>query len=243
MRILFLNPNTSPHITELLVRAAQANAGEGTEIIGATARFGARYIGSRAAAAVAAHAALDAFADEAALRMPDAVVLACFGDPGLAALREIAECPVVGLAEASILAATEMGERFAIVTGGSRWKPMLEELVASMQLTPRLAAVEALPLTGAAMAAEPEQALDLISAGVRRVAERGAEVVILGGAGMAGLASRLPGRVAVPLIDCVDAAVRAAEAAAAAPHPDGKGGRGATTESTGLSPGLAALLP
>ena len=66
---------------------------------------------------------------------------------------------------------------------------MLEELVASMQLTPRLAAVEALPLTGASMAAEPERALDLIADGVRRVTERSAEVVILGGAGMAGLRS------------------------------------------------------
>jgi allantoin racemase len=77
---------------------------------------------------------------------------------------------------------------------------------------------------------------------VRRVAERGADVVILGGAGMAGLALRLAGRVPVPLVDCVDAAVRAAEAAAAAPHSDEPSRPSATTESTGLSPGLAALL-
>ena len=60
----------------------------------------------------------------------DAVVLACFGDPGLAALKEIAKVPVVGMADASILQACAMGNRFSIVTGGERWKSMLEEFVA-----------------------------------------------------------------------------------------------------------------
>ena len=65
-------------------------------------------------------------------------MLACFGDPGLAALKEVSTVPVVGMADASILQACAIGKRFSIVTGGERWKPMLEEFVG--EPGPRLAA-------------------------------------------------------------------------------------------------------
>ena len=90
MRLLFINPNTSAHLTELGARVARSVARPETEIAPATGRFGARYIASRAAAAVAAYAVLDIYAREG--RNADAVVIACFGDPGLFALRELARC-------------------------------------------------------------------------------------------------------------------------------------------------------
>ena len=62
-------------------------------------------------------------------------MLACFGDPGLAALKEISQVPVVGMADASILQACALGNRFSIVTGGERWKSMLEEFVAGHGLS------------------------------------------------------------------------------------------------------------
>lgn len=67
------------------------------------------------------------------------MVLACFGDPGLAALKEVSPVPVVGMADASILqACAGIGNRFSIVTGGRRWQSMLEEFVANRR--PLLAA-------------------------------------------------------------------------------------------------------
>jgi TPP-dependent pyruvate/acetoin dehydrogenase alpha subunit len=64
MRLLFINPNTSAHLTELGARVARGVARPETEIVPATGRFGARYITSRAAAAIAGHAVLDTYARE-----------------------------------------------------------------------------------------------------------------------------------------------------------------------------------
>jgi Asp/Glu/hydantoin racemase len=77
MRLLFINPNTSAHLTDLGTRVARKVAHPETEIIPATGRFGARYIATRATAAIAGHAALDVFARQE--KGADVVLLACFG--------------------------------------------------------------------------------------------------------------------------------------------------------------------
>lgn len=244
MRLLVVNPNTLSSMSDLVAATAAAIAGPGVEIRIATGRFGPRYVGSRAAAAIASHAALDAFAEHGA--DCDAVLLACFGDPGLNALREIASVPVTGLAEASCHLACQFGRRFSIVTGGERWGPMLGEFVAGLGLSSRLASVRTVAPTGAAIAADPEGSLALLGeACCRTVAEDGAEVVILGGAGLAGLAERLAPRVPVPVLCSVEAGVRAALAAAGCRPRKAAAGSFAPTppvESTGLSPALARLL-
>lgn len=209
-KLLLINPNTSASITDLVVAAAKRFAAPGTEIAGATGRFGARYIMTRAASAIASHAALDAYAARGGAA--DAIVLACFGDPGLMALKEVAPQPVVGLAEASCLEAASAGKRFAIVTGGASWKPMLEEFVASMGLADRLATVFTVEKSGAEIAADPDGALRTLREAVTACATtHGADAVILGGAGLAGLAERLTGSVSVPVIDSVAAGVKLAE--------------------------------
>src|SRR5436190_11396013 len=118
---------------------AETIGSDGAIFVPVTGRFGAAYISSRAAAAIAAHAALDALAEHA--HDCDAVYLACFGDPGLAALKEVSPVPVVGMAEASCIEAARAGRRFGIVTGGALWKPMLEEFVATLGLSQQLAGI------------------------------------------------------------------------------------------------------
>src|SRR5436190_13688792 len=162
MRLLFINPNTSAHLTELGARVARKVALPGTEIIPATGRFGARYIASRAAAAIAGHAVLDIYAREG--KGADAAIIACFGDPGLFALRELAPVPVVGMAEASCHLASTLGRKFSIVTGGHRWGPMLEEFVAAIGLAANLASVRTVAPSGGEVAADPERALETLAA-------------------------------------------------------------------------------
>ena len=99
MRLLLINTNTSQAITDMLVAATRQIVGPGVDVAGATARFGGRYIATRATYAIAAHAALDAYAEHG--EGADAVILACFGDPGLLALREIATVPVIVLVKES----------------------------------------------------------------------------------------------------------------------------------------------
>lgn len=214
MKILLINPNTTVAVTEKVLSAARGVVSPGTELIGATGRFGAAYVASRSAYAIAGHAALDAWAQASEQHDFDAVLLACFGDPGLDALRELCAVPVVGMADASIRLAAGEGKRFGIVTGGERWGPMLREFVAVRGLTGQLASVQTVAPTGGDIARDPEGALELLAQACRKAADVGAETVILGGAGLAGLAARISDRVPVPLIGSTEASVRIAEAAA-----------------------------
>lgn len=143
-RLLVVNPNTSASVTDLLQRRLQAQAAQadaGLQVKTVTARFGAPYVACEASYAVAQHAVLDAWA--AALAhgdRPDAVLIGCFGDPGLFALRSGAGVPVSGLAEAAFAAAARHG-RFAVVTGGAAWAPMLERLAQALGRTAELAEI------------------------------------------------------------------------------------------------------
>jgi allantoin racemase len=244
MKLLFINPNTSAHLTDMGARIARSVARPDTEIVPATGRFGARYITTRAAAAIAGHAALDCYAREG--QGADAVLIACFGDPGLFALRELASVPVIGMAEASCHMAATLGRKFSIVTGGLAWGPMLEEFVAAIGLSTNLASVRTVTATGADIAADPEKALaGLTQTCKAAVNEDGAEAIILGGLGLAGIASRIAADVPVPLIDNVVAAVRMAEAAASLGVVKARAGSFAPkdpVETLGLSAELAALL-
>ena len=108
-RILLLNPNTNKAMTAAMRAQAATHLPPEAELTTVTGSFGFPVVATRVAYAVASHAALDAYARRES--DPDVVLLSCFGDPGLEALRELAPCPVVGLAEASIRAA----DRFAAV--------------------------------------------------------------------------------------------------------------------------------
>ena len=244
MRLLLINPNTTESITELVAARARDLVGPDIEIRAVTGAFGARYIASRAAAAIAAHAALDALAREH--QGCDAVLLACFGDPGLAALKELSPVPVVGMAEAACHLACLFGRQFSIVTGGERWGAMLHEFVAGQGLSARLASVRTVAPTGAEIAVDPERALATLAESCRACAEEdGAEAVILGGAGLAGLAGRIAGGVPVPVICSLEAGLRATIAAAEFGVTKARTGSLAQTPAvaaTGLSDALAAML-
>jgi allantoin racemase len=212
LRVLMINPNTSAAVTEMLAARVREVVGRSATIVPVTARFGARYIASRAAAVIAGHAALDALAEHVA--NCDAVYLACFGDPGLAGLKEISPVPVVGMAEAALQSACALGDRFAIVTGGALWGPMLKELVVGLGLTDRLAAIRTVALSGDEIARDPDLALnDIATACDACATEDGADVVILGGAALCGVADRIRAAVPVPLICSVEAGSQAVVAA------------------------------
>jgi Asp/Glu/hydantoin racemase len=207
--LLVINPNTSTSVTALLRDAVQAEAGSGVNVQAYTARFGAPYISSEASYAVANHTVLDTWAFARAQGVaPQAVLIGCFGDPGLFALREGAGVPVSGLAEAAFNAAAKHG-RFAIVTGGERWKPMLERLAGALGQGAALAGVHTVAPTGAQLAADPVGARALLADACREAAQRfGADAVILGGAGLAGMGADIAASVPVPLIDSVQAGAR-----------------------------------
>jgi allantoin racemase len=213
-RLLLINPNTSANITALLMQEGEALLAPDTEITAVTAAEGVPYIASREDLARAGPAALAAFRDASACQDFDAVLLGCFGDPGLIAIRQAASCPVVTLVEASCTMAATLGGRFSVVTGGTAWIAILRELVDSLGYGPRVASIRAISTTGYDIAAVPEAALGSLADEIAASVAEGAEAVVIGGAGLAGLARRLASRSPVPLIDSVAAGVCQAQALA-----------------------------
>jgi allantoin racemase len=243
MRLLIINPNTTAAMTEKAADAARPHVPAGTEIVLATGSFGPHYIASRASFAVAGHAALEAYAAHGA--GCDAVLLACFGDPGLEAIREVAPVPVVSLIDAACAAAAAGGRRFSIITGGERWGPMLREMLLLRGLDGQLASIRTVAPTGGEIAANPAAAHALLAEACRRCAdEDGAEAVILGGAGLIGIAAAIAHQVPVPVICSVQAGVDAVAAILhAGPARARSTGRAHDpVGSIGLSEDLAALF-
>jgi Asp/Glu/hydantoin racemase len=239
LRILLINPNTTWAVTERMAAYIGEIAGSAATFVPVTGKFGARYISTRAAAAIAAHAALEALAEHA--QGFDAVYLACFGDPGLAALKEVSPVPVIGMAEASCTEAARQGKRIGIVTGGAIWKPMLQEFVATLGLSQQLAAIRTVAPTGDQIASDPATAVSLLADACTACAnEDGADIVILGGAALAGLAQRIQPRVAVRLLCSVEVGAKAVIAAAG----EGRHSERSVVQisSVGLSPELTKLI-
>ena len=243
-RLLVINPNTSQNVSALLQAHAQTAAGRGVQVRTVTARFGAPYIACEASYAVAAHATLDAWAAALAsdTTAPDAVLIGCFGDPGLLALRQTSAVPVTGLAEAAFAQAAPHG-RFAIVTGGERWKPMLARLAHALGYGDALAGVHTVQPTGAQLAADPAAAQVLLAQACRDAAQQfGVQAVILGGAGLAGMAAIIQPQVGVPVIDSVLAGTRHALGTATTDAATDGGAPGRFDVAwQGVSPELARL--
>jgi len=237
MKLLLLNGNTDATITERMALGARRMCAH--EIVPATARFGARYIASRAAAAVAAHAVLDTLAAMIGRENPDgydAAIIGCFGDPGLEAARESFPIPIIGMADSGILAALRLAPRVSVLTGGAAWVPMLEEFFLLRGLGPDRVRVAAIPPTGDMIARDPERAAGLLAEAARGEIARGAGVILLGGAGLVGLDALVQPVLPVPVLDGLRCAIEAAEMAAAARM------LGSIAPSVGLSPALAAAL-
>lgn len=212
VRLLIINPNTTATITALLEVHAKKLAGTQVQVSVVTARFGAPYIACEATYAVAGHAVLDAWAATlaAGTTPPDAVLIGCFGDPGLLALRETSTAPVTGLAEAAFVEAASHGP-FAIVTGGERWKPMLERLAHQLGYGPLLQGIHTVLPSGAELAQNPIEARRLLTVACQQAAKDfKVKAVILGGAGLAGMAAVVQADVEVPVIDSVLAGTRQA---------------------------------
>jgi len=244
MKILLANPNTSQSVTDRIAGAARQAAAPGTEILAVTASCGVPYIATRAEAAVAARTTLELLAEHA----PgcDAAIVAAFGDPGLGGARELFSIPVVGLAEAAMLTACMLGRRFSIVTFSPSLEPWYRECVEYHGLMSRFASIRC--AAGgfsdiATVSLEKESVLLALCDGAIR--EDGADVIILGGAPLAGMASGVAERVAVPLVDGVAAAVCQAQALVALRPRKATAGsfrRPLPKPITGVSAALARLF-
>jgi len=210
MKIRVINPNTSASMTDKIGMAATAVVAPGTVIEAVQPSFGAPSIEGHFDEVWGA-----AGVSEQVLAGPDAdaYVIACFGDPGLHAARELAAGPVIGIAEAAFHAAALLATGFSVVTTLSRTCVIAEHLVQQYGFERRCKGIHG---TDIAVLELEDPASDafrrILAAAEQALVHDRSGAIVLGCAGMADLCVALQQRLGVPVIDGVAAAVKLAEA-------------------------------
>lgn len=212
MRIKVINPNTTASMTETIGLAAQAVAAPGTDVVACHPNMGPVSIEGHYDEAISVLGILEEVRKGEAEQI-DGYVIACFGDPGLLAARELAQGPVLGIAEAAMHAASFVSTGFSIVTTLARTCVIARHLVAAYGMAPFCRAIRATELPVLALDNKGEEIRQAILDECRRaVAEDGAGAIVLGCAGMTDLATSMSCELGVPVIDGVGAAVKFVEA-------------------------------
>ena len=210
MKLLVVNPNISESVSALIAAEARRVAAPDTQITMQTAAFGVAYIETRFEAMIGAMAVAELAGTH--VDGHDALVIAAFGDPGLLAMREVLDIPVVGLTESAVLAACALGQRFSIIAISKRIAAWYEETVASYGLAGRLASIRTLDQTIHDIGAvQKHHAQALKALCMQAITEDRADVLIIAGAPLAGLARTIEPEIPVPVIDGVSCAIRQAE--------------------------------
>lgn len=212
MRIKIINPNTTLAMTESIGTAGRSVARDGTEVVAVSPKFGPTSIESYYDEFLCAPGLIDEIrqGDEDGF---DAYIIACYGDPALHACREVTVRPVIGIAEASMYAASILAARFSIVTVIPRIKTMLEEMVTNYGVRHRIASIRTTPLYVLDIEKDPQGCLETLRAEARLAKEQDdAEAILLGCAGFADFANRLEEELGIPVLDGVVCAVKFAEA-------------------------------
>ena len=212
MKIKIVNPNSTASMTDKIRECAKAVAFPGTEI--------------QATNPSSSPASIEGYYDEAVsvpglleeIRLGEAegfdgFVVACFDDPGLAACREVARGPVVGICEAAMHAASMIANGFTVVTTLPRSVPIVDELVVKYGMERQCRRVRAANIPVLALEEEGSDARNRVRDEIlRAIKEDRCEAVILGCAGMTDLVDWLAEETGIPVIDGVVVAVKMVEA-------------------------------
>jgi allantoin racemase len=212
MRIKLINPNTTQRMTEAMGRCAREVVAPGTEVLAVSPTMGPPSIEGYYDEALATPGLL---AEVAAGEREgcDGYVIACFGDPGLYAARELARGPVIGIAEAAMHAASVLAPSFSVVTTLSRTCGMAWHLAERYGMTRFCNNVRATDVAVLELDQPGSDARRIILEECRRALdEDGSSAIVLGCAGMAELCAEIQGELGVPVVEGVTAAVKWVEA-------------------------------
>ena len=205
MRIRVINPNTTESMTALIEASARAVIGPGTTLDAVTTPMGPASIESHYDEALAVPGVLACVADGERSGV-DGYVVACFGDPGLDAARELARGPVVGIAEAAMHAATLVGRGFSVVTTLGRTRGRAWDLAARYVGAGACRGVHACEIAVLDLETDPSVLKRVVALGREALDRDDSDVIVLGCAGMAELCAAVSAELGVPVIDGVAAA-------------------------------------
>jgi allantoin racemase len=135
-----------------------------------------------------------------------AFVIACFSDPGLFSAREVTAKPVLGIAECGILTALTLGHRFGVISILARSVPRHLRYIAAMGLGQRLAADLPIGLGVTELRDEHRTLRRMIDVGRSLLDGHGADVLVMGCAGMARYRAKLEAALRLPVVEPTQAA-------------------------------------
>lgn len=204
MRICVINPNTATAMTDIIAVAASAVARPDAEIIPVTSSMGPASIESHYDEALAVPGVLRAIAEHPDC---DGYLIACFGDPGIDAAREMADAPVLGIAEAAMHLAAPLGRGFSVVTTLHRTIGRATDLVAHHGFSRQCLGVHACDIPVLELETNPATADILEKACREALLSDGSDAIVLGCAGMADLPRRISDAIGAPVIDGVAAGI------------------------------------
>ena len=214
MKIMVINPNSSVDMTDHIRKSLEKIKRQDTELTVVCPSKGPIAIDSSYDETIAAFYSME-LVRKANKEGYDAVIIACFSDPGLIAAKEISDILVVGIQEASFHAASMLGYKFTILTPSKKRIPSKNNDVWRNKLPYNLASVRELGMTVTETDEKPDLAQERIMEISRKaVDEDGAEVIILGCAGMSGYAEKPARELNIVIIDPTAVALKYAEAMA-----------------------------
>lgn len=203
MKILCINPNSSQEVTEAIDNICKHYALPNTEVETKCIEEAPSSIESYLDASLSTPYLIKRFKKWE--EQYDGFIIACHSDMGVDLLRELTAKPVIGIGEASMLFASILGHKFSILSLKRKAVPKKEDLVKKYGLDNRCASIRA---TGLGVIGNYKEKRDkLMREGIKAVKEDGAEVLILGCAGMTGLDKEIENKAGVPVIDGVVSAL------------------------------------
>lgn len=211
MRIFVINPNSSASVTRHIRRALEEVKRSDTELTVVNPDAGPISIESQYDRELVKPLVLD-LVRQAGDEGYDAIVIACFSDPGLDAAREIAEIPVVGIEEATLHMAAMLGHKFSPVTAFPIHVPTRDLHARMGGFEHAYASTVVTDMSVLEMDANPDKTKQRILDVARRaIEEDGAEVIVLGCAGLSGYAKDIEAELGVVVLDPTAVALKVAE--------------------------------
>jgi allantoin racemase len=205
IRIWLINPNTTAAMTAKIEDCARGVAGTDTSVTGITSETGPESIESHYDEALSVPGVLRAV-ERGERDGVDGYVIACFGDPGLDAARELAAGPVIGIAEAAMQTASHLGRGFSVVTTLERTIGRASDLAERYGMQRFCRGIHACEIPVLDLDTDPDARKVITEACRDAVESDRSDAVVLGCAGMADMCRDISAELGVPVIDGVTAA-------------------------------------
>ena len=212
MKILVLNPNSTAQLNDLIKRSISCDRSMDADVINPVGGPAAIQTADDEVEAVHHSVAL---ISELAARVDgyDALIIACYGDPGLAEIAAMVSIPVVGIAQTSMAVAAGLSDNFGLIVAKSSAIEIMSKLATSYGYDLTRDAIEASGVPVLDMMHDPDGSYPAILAAGIRLRNKGIDTVCLGCASMGQFAARLRVDSGLTVIDSVkvtESVVRAA---------------------------------